>query len=375
MNPKSDGTGPKVVISGYYGFDNCGDEAVLLAMTRCLKKLRPDIRIVVLSNNPKKTRELYSVEAVNRWNPLYVALHLLSCQLVLSGGGSLLQDVTSTKSLRYYLAVINIAVMLGKRVMIYSQGIGPLDTERNRKSVSQVLNRCHTITVRDKRSEELLRELGVRQDIQVTCDPVMALSPEDIVSSGIADEASGISVLESTFEARKPLVMAVVRQWKDDRHNAPVAEFLDTLVKGGWEVLLVPAHYPNDMEALDKIVRFMTEQPRRLDYCVTACEFLALSAQAKMVFSMRLHGLICAFAAGTPMLGLSYDPKVDAFMEQAGCSRYCLPFDGFDCGTAESLLAELNSLPPQSKLERETHCREMRNKAWETARKAVELLD
>ena len=134
MSLKSGKKSHKAVISGYYGFDNCGDEAVLLAIIHCLKKLKPDVRIVVLSGNPKKTRELYAVEAVNRWNPFSVAIELLSCRLLISGGGSLLQDVTSTKSLRYYLAIINIAALFKKRIMIYSQGLGPLNAEKRNAS-------------------------------------------------------------------------------------------------------------------------------------------------------------------------------------------------------------------------------------------------
>ena len=97
---------PKIVISGYYGFDNCGDEAVLLAMIHCLKTHRPDVRITVLSDNPKKTQEMYGVKAVNRWKPLNIALAIFSCNLLISGGGSLLQDATSSRSLRYYLGLM-----------------------------------------------------------------------------------------------------------------------------------------------------------------------------------------------------------------------------------------------------------------------------
>ena len=364
----------KVVISGYYGFDNCGDEAVLLAMIHCLKKLAPDIRIVVLSNNPKKTRDHYAVEAVNRWNPLKVAFELISCQLLLSGGGSLLQDVTSAKSLIYYHMIISLAAFFRKRVMIYSQGIGPLNMEKSRIKVSRALNRCHTITVRDERSAELVGELGVKRDVRVTCDPVMALRLEDIESSGIEEDLQGIIVSGSKDEKRNPLLVAAVRQWSDNRHLAPVAEFLDTQMKRGWDVLLITAHHPHDTEAVDKVFRLMTARPYRLDASLTASRFLALAARADRFFSMRLHGLICAFSAETPMLGLSYDPKVDAFMAQAGLSGYCLPYDAFSCKAAERLSAQLDNPAPQSRQDEDARRQEMRRMAWDTAKTAVDLL-
>ena len=381
MRPEADNKKPKVVISGYYGFDNCGDEAVLLAIVHCLRKLKPDIRITVLSGNPSKTRELYTVDAVNRWNPIKAAIEILSCRLFISGGGSLLQDVTSSKSLRYYLALIRLAAVLRKRIMIYSQGIGPLTAGKSRAKVSGALKRCHAITVRDERSAELLRELGIKHDIQVTCDPVMALGDKHsefgIRNSeyGREDEDGGEQILSILSAPRtRNLLMVSVRPWGDNSHIAPVAKLLDIQAKNGWDILLVPAHYPDDMDSLNEISGLMTEQPIIIDKCLTARQFLALTSRADRVFSMRLHGLICSFAAGTPLLGLSYDPKVDAFMEQAGLGEYCLPFDSFSIGAAESLLAEMDNLSPQSQQESKARRQEMLNMAWKTAHKAIDLL-
>ena len=374
MKTSSEKKSPKVVISGYYGFDNCGDEVVLLAIIHCLKKINPEVRIAVLSGNPQKTRETYAVEAANRWNPFMIIYELLTCRLLISGGGSLLQDVTSTKSLRYYLAVINMARILGKRTMIYSQGIGPLSNKKNRARVSKALNRCHTISVRDRHSAGLLRKLGLTRDIQVTCDPVMALSVEDVDIKEINSDLREIGIAGNEAEMRKPLLLAVIRAWGDNSHIGLVSEFLDKRVKSGWDVLLVPAHYPDDTAAMNEISRNMAEKPYLLGRCLTACEFLALNVRADMVFSMRLHGLICALAVGTPMLGLSYDPKVDAFMEQAGLEEYCLPFDEFNCEEAEQLFAELNSFAPNPQGWLEARRKEMRESVMDTAQKAIELL-
>ena len=358
--------GPKIVISGYYGFDNCGDEAVLLSIIHCLRQLAPEARITVLSGSPDKTRESYGVKAANRWNPVIIAKELATCRLLISGGGSLIQDVTSARSPGYYLGVIRMALFLRKKVMIYGQGVGPLTIEKNRAGTGSVFSRCHAIALRDAASAELLRELGVRQNILVACDPVMALSCDD-VDPGKWKEESGKQKVE------KPLLLAVIRCWKDNGHIAPVAELLDTQISKGWDVLLVPAHFPADMEAIAMLRGAMKTQPQSIDKCLTAREFLSLIASADRVFSMRLHGLICAMALGVPMLGLSYDPKVGAFMEQAGAEEYCLSFDGFDLSAAIRMMGELDSLLPERVKEREARQTEMRHLAWEMA-KAAELL-
>ena len=371
---------PKIVISGYYGFDNCGDEAVLLSIIHCLKELRPDVRITVLSGNPEKTCELYGVEAANRWSPLSIAREILTSDLLISGGGSLLQDVTSVKSPLYYLGVIKIARFFRKKVMIYSQGIGPLLSKKNRASVKRTLKRCHVLTVRDDRSAEFLRELGVDRDIHVACDPVMALSREDVEANAILEELGirnaefGIEGEDNDRKDKRPLLVAAIRNWKDDSHIAPAAELLDSQVGKGWDILVIPAHFPGDLDAVNKLRDRMTTNPYCIDRCLTAREFLALTAVADRVFSMRLHGLICAMAVGTPMLGLSYDPKVDAFMEQAGLSGYCLSSDDFDLSLAKSLMDRLDKLSPDFLREQETRRSEMKKLAWETAEQAVSLL-
>ena len=365
----------KIVISGYYGFDNCGDEAVLMTMIHCLRKLCPDIDITVLSANPEKTRELYGVNAVNRWNPLLIALKIMSCRLLISGGGSLLQDVTSARSPGYYLGVIRMALLMRKKVMIYSQGVGPLTEAKNRVETAKVLSRCHAITLRDERSAKLLRDLGVKREIQVTCDPVLALCRDDVDLETGKEELRKLGLFDNSDAELNPILLVAIRSWKDDRHIEPVAGFLDTQAREGWNILLVPANYPEDSDAAAMLVAKMASKTYCIDRSLTACEFLALTALADRVFSMRLHGLICSMAMCTPMIGLSYDPKVDAFMEHAGLERYCLPFDDFDVKTANRLMEEFDNLPFQLKQECETRRLELQDLAWETADTALWLLE
>ena len=366
---------PKIVISGYYGFDNCGDEAVLLSITQCLRKLRPDVRITVLSANPEKTSTAYDVEAVNRWSPAQIVREIISCDLLISGGGSLIQDVTSARSPGYYLGIIRIALFFRKKVMIYSQGVGPLLMEKNRKLSAKVFNRCHAITLRDSASAELLKELGVEREIMVTCDPVMALSREDVDKSITTPPLPETGSIGGLISERKPLLFVCIRCWKDNRHITTVAELLDIQALNGWDVLLVPAHYPDDTEAVSMLRDRMTAQPNVIDKCLDAREFLALADAADMVFSMRLHGLICAMAMGTPMIGLSYDPKIDAFMEQAGMGDSCFSFESFDVSAAMQAMEQLDNLPDAEKKEKERRRLQMHGMAWKTAEIATGLLD
>lgn len=365
---------PGIAISGYYGFGNCGDEAVLCAIVHCLKALTPETEIVVFSNDPDNTRKEYALGAVNRWQPFSIARSLLSCRLLISGGGSLIQDVTSARSAGYYLGVIRLALLLRKKVVIFSQGIGPLSVMKNRVMTRKVIDRCNYITVRDDRSAALLKELGVTKDVHVTGDPVMALGSADIDTDGTDGLLRESGISRGDDGKRRPLLMVSVRRWKDDNHIAPVAELLDNQIRLGWDVLLVPAYFSEDDKAAAMISALMAETPYHIGKGLTARQFIALTARADRVFSMRLHGLICAMAMGTPLVGLSYDPKVDGFMEQAGLERFCLPFDDFDAETAGALLEESESQLNEIKQDQDARRSEMFAAVWDTARKTVELL-
>ena len=119
----------KIVISGYYGFSNAGDEAMLSSLIASLKRTSPQVEITVISGNPARTRRNHGVYAVHRFNPYAVIRAIKHCTMVISGGGSLLQNVTSSRSLYYYLAIMEIALYFHKPLMLYGQGIGPINGE------------------------------------------------------------------------------------------------------------------------------------------------------------------------------------------------------------------------------------------------------
>src|SRR5690606_31940136 len=168
----------KIVISGYYGFGNAGDEAILEAMVRDLRALAPGARLVVLSADPAATAARCGVEAVPRTHLPSVLGALRGADLFISGGGSLLQDATSWRSVPYYAGLMRLARWMGVPVFVYAQGIGPLRRPWLRRLAARVLNGAAEVTVRDRLSYEMLLELGVNPAaVTITADPVFALAP------------------------------------------------------------------------------------------------------------------------------------------------------------------------------------------------------
>ena len=170
----------KILISGYYGFNNIGDESILRTVIDNLREKLPDVDITVLSQDPAGTAEKYGVKSVRRMSLPDIFRAVRRCDLLLSGGGSLLQDATSGRSILYYLFILGLAQLLGRQTFIYSQGIGPISTPRNRRLTAFILRRTDGIVVRDGKSRDLLLEIGVPpQLVHVTADPVIRVKKPD----------------------------------------------------------------------------------------------------------------------------------------------------------------------------------------------------
>lgn len=309
-----------VVISGYYGFRNNGDDALLKSIIADLRAKRPGIDIIVLSKNPQETEQIYKVRAVNRTNIFGVISALSGTKLLISGGGTLMQDGTSTKSLLYYLWIIRLALLFGKRVMLYANGIGPLNSAKNIERTKKVLNRVNLITLRDRVSYDELASIGVdKPKILLTADPAFGL--------GGLDAYSGEELLKShNIPGDKPLLCVSVREWKHAGENFcdTVAKVCDyACLKYGMHAVFLPMQPKNDYGITVDIQNRMNAPSTVIgaDYDIES--LLALFKEMHMCIGMRLHTLIYSAVSCVPLIGLVYDPKVSGFLDYIGVENYC----------------------------------------------------
>lgn len=304
----------KILISGYYGFGNAGDEALLSSILQALLELEPQAEITVISGNPTETMKTHKVKAIGRFDmwKIYRAVH--SCDMLISGGGSLLQDVTSARSLYYYLSIIALANTLGKRVMIYAQGIGPLSKSLARATVGHVLNRVSMITVRDHASKEELLSLGIHNvPITVTADAVLGMHP--------VDTAVGRDILASYgVPLNQPIVGVSVRAWKDCiDYQTILAEALDQIhQETEAHIVFIPMQHREDTTEADAIAKQMKSKSIVLADSYSTTELLALSGSVNVMIGVRLHALVFSALMETPCLGISYDPKILNFLHMIG---------------------------------------------------------
>ncbi len=302
-----------VLICGAYGKGNRGDNTILSAIVGQLTHIDPELPITVLSRDPGETRVCASVPAVYTFRPLKSRRILKRSRLYISGGGTLMQDATSTRSLLYYLYSIRQAKKAGCKVMLYGCGIGPISRERNRRRTAKVLNACaDAICVRDHYSLDFLKELGVTKPrIQLTADPALLVDSEDLNylhSCGLDPKAS--------------YALFSLRPWEGYRE--------EDLVKAAEYVYnthgLIPVLYcmepARDLAVAKSLAAKLTCPHKVLEAGESGEQIVCLVKRMSLVVSMRLHTLIFAAGQGIPLVGLVYDPKVSGFLDDLGQKRY-----------------------------------------------------
>lgn len=320
-------------ILGYYGFKNSGDDALLFAMINSLREINPDININVLSFNPRETAKLYKVNSVSRYNLAASRRAIKNSELFILGGGSLIQDVTSTKSIIYYLWMVNRALRLKTPVMLYANGIGPINKPANRRRVRRTLNRVNLITLRDAASFSELKALGVnRPEMLVTADPVFAA---EMRNSGQAER-----LLESAGLAEdEKFAIFSVRKWKDfsedfDETFAAMADYVAE--KHGLIPVFLPLHYPYDASVSRSIISKMKNRALFISGRPDIPTTLSIVEKSSFSVSVRLHMLIYAALSGAPSVGIAYDPKVAGFQESIN-QPFINPSD-FKVGSFEEII-------------------------------------
>jgi len=318
----------KIMISGYYGFNNTGDEAILKSMVRAFKEKLPQIKIVVLSYSPLQTSQTYQVKAINRLHLIDIMRCLRDTNLFISGGGGLLQDSTGKGwSILYYLGLILLAKIVKVPVMIYAQGIGPVNNQVNKKLMKWILNKVELITVRDNSSKELLENLGVvKPSIYVNSDPVFLLKRRSI--NYIIDSYPYIQELINS--ANRPLIGVSVREC---RSNGPdlkriFAQAADYLIENYQaKIIFLPFKFDEDVHTSEEILSLMKNQADVLKTKLEPEELLSLLSRLSLVVGVRLHSIIFSSMANIPFVAFNYDPKVKNFVEDLGLSELLLEID------------------------------------------------
>jgi len=299
----------KIVICGYYGFDNAGDELILLSLVKGLREMEEDLRITVLSSSPSETALRFGVESVNRWSPFAVVASIMKTDMLVFGGGGIFQDISSSASIAYYLCLVGLARMMGKKVVLLSQGIGPISRGITRRIAKVIIQKSSLIVVRDAQSEKELGKMGItRPVIRAGTDLLFNLKPR-ITEKTEDSFVIGVSLQQlpsagRLYENIKDICLKLVLAYRA-------------------RIIFMPFHLRRDAVLSGRIAEsvkgselFLWKAPK---------DILDVYNRIDAVIGMRLHSLILACLYGKPCIAIvksqtrsDYDPKIKVFLDSVG---------------------------------------------------------
>jgi polysaccharide pyruvyl transferase CsaB len=302
----------RVLLSGYYGKGNGGDEALLATL---LQMLPLDVTPVVLSGNPEETHRHYGVECYNRMAFFSVFKALRSCGAFVWGGGSLIQDCTSIISPFYYGGLMALAQVMGLKTVAWGQGIGPLLRSQTRFLAQRNFAGCTQVSVRDIASSRLLSDWSIPHILAP--DPVWALESKPV---------------PELVDLPKPRIAVTLRnhpQLTENRLTNLIQALVNLQKETQTFILLLPFQKSEDLAIAEKIHTQLKDVSRVI--CSEDPQVLkGVFRGVEMSIGMRLHSLIMAASEGSRCFALSYDPKVNHLMEDLkipGWDLHNLPND------------------------------------------------
>jgi|SRR5690625_1506468 len=336
-----------VIVHGFYGAGNVGDEAILAATLDAIRESGAEP--FVFAWKPERVRADFDVPSLNPHHARKVAVWyvLLQSHAYLLGGGGLIKDFGgSPRSLGRWIDLLDAARRLGVRTMTWSVGVENLFYPESRARVREVLEHVDVVTVRDVCSAERLCEVGVKRNVIVTADPVPFLA----------------RTWRSRRHINRGLRIAVcVREWYSSKRELEdpeafgrcldaLAEALDHVLEHhGASVTFVPfrtVEGDDDREVGRAVMQRMRNMATLIETADPSVdETLYQVAEADLVIAMRLHAAVMASSMGIPTLALAYMPKVRDYMSEIQQERFCLSMDEV---TADRLITQVELLIAES---------------------------
>lgn len=383
MTKFSNNKNPKrILISGYYGFGNTGDEAILSSMIYQIKEKVPESIFTVVSENPDESKKIHDVDAIYRLDYTTISQEIERSDLVILGGGGLFQDHYGIElsalfakpgfGLTRYAEVPLLAKMHGKPVMFYSQGFGPLFSKEAKTFVSFVCSLADIITTRDKASKNLLEGIGVEsKKIIVSIDPAfeIPITNEERVREILASENIPIN---------ERIVCVSVRQWIDksleDKYVDLLAKVLDDFIKiNKIQLLFIPFQdydkNDNDSTISARIIEKIGQKERchLLSKVYPPKEIAGIIRESILVIGMRLHSIIFAARSNIPIVALSYDPKVQNLMKDLKLEDCCFDLFNGDTGKLIKIINKAWDCREEIKKELEVSVNKLKNRDCSSA--------
>ncbi|MEO0264240.1 MAG: polysaccharide pyruvyl transferase family protein, partial [candidate division WOR-3 bacterium] len=316
--------GKTVLLGGYYGFGNLGDELILRKLVEDLSGLVGRKNIVVVSGDPENTIKTYGVQAISRFSVESVYEATKFSDFVVVGGGGLIHECSGLDprdifrsfgyNVPFYAVLPLFARMLGKPVFYWAHGVGPIFTNEGRQFAKWFYSLCDVCTVRDRYSFQYLSSLVPDLNPYLDTDPVMAFDFDTIPQ-----------VLETPFPQNRLKIGINLRPWFGIRKT--IDEICKAILElGEKDIAIIPI--PFDLKLDSEVLRILKERlpgdivfDPHMGNPVTLEKTISAMRGCDLLLAMRFHAIMAGMKLGIPTVALSYDVKTDQLSSEEG-----LPF-------------------------------------------------
>ncbi len=307
-----------LLFCGYYGDGNTGDHALLRAAIRRSKQEYPELPRSALSAHGRKDEALFGVRCISRWRFFLLLRTIRRAKLLVFGGGTLLQDRTSFRSLCYYVFLLRYAARHGVPAELWGNGLCQPRTRLARFLMYRALCDLRRIGLRDRCSYSLATELCPserHERIFLESDLAAKTPPADARRILFLLQRYHLLLPDGSI---RPFTIIAPRGKEEKGQRHIFLWWLRRQIPHGFSPLFVPLFPKEDallceelaIEFGGKLLRGLSER-----------DLVGLMQKSELVASMRLHGLIFAKSAGVPFIGFGDDPKIEAFCREHG-GRY-----------------------------------------------------
>lgn len=383
-----------IVIHGYYGAGNFGDDIILLSIINMLYETIADIKITVLSRDICPIPEGISpFQVVSRFDIEKVIKLIKEADLLICGGGGLLQDYSGfdildhfsykNKGINYYAVPIEIAYILGKPAMLYAIGVGPLFNQQSVQYIRTILNWVKVVTVRDKESKELLDGISSNANVTITADPAVNYYNKLIQSdSNNSKNSDNKNENFPTLDKENIYIGICLRNWFFDNNSCEhfvtiISNIINFIItQFDYKIILFPFNNcKSDAKLLGEI--YNDVDVKDSVYLVTdlnMSQTVELIKNIEFLIGMRLHSLITATVNNKPIIGISYDQKISNYMTRLELGDYCIDLNNINIENFEYIVTELIRNKDCLKSKIKTNVRQMQEYEKENSLLASKLL-
>lgn len=297
----------RVLVIGYFGRKNIGDDIMLRGFTKLLMEMGENIRVAVAVHDEKNITEkvdgCFYFETSERFE--YIK-QIAQSNYVIWAGGTCLYDSGTEKGNRGLRDLHRIQVLskiFRSKFVFFGVGIGGV-TDKVRPLIARLIDSAEFVFFRDRRSLSLSNSLSVGTDIKLTGDLAFTMLPE-LLSYDRVRKTKGYVTFSGVYDQAEPEKAAVL---------------LNTYCReNSLKVVFLPCHEGDRSDDLfhEKVSFFLDVEYERVS-SLNVKRFCETLANSNFHFGVRLHSIVLADMFGVPNIAFSYSPKVRSYIEETG---------------------------------------------------------